>query len=110
MPSKIVKPRKRYIAFRVDAPHVISRKEFISAIRNNVKDKAQWDRVEPWLTVFENNEGILRCIHTARDEAVEILTRINVVGRPSVDVKVETLGTSGTIKKAKLRFLEMKGK
>lgn len=110
MPSKNLKPRKRYIAFRVEAPHTISRKEFISAIRNNVKDKAQWERVEPWLTVFENNEGILRCIHTAKEEAVEILTSISGVGRPNIEVKVMTLGTSGTIKKAKLRFLEMKGK
>lgn len=110
MPSKNKKPRKRYIAFRIDATNEISRKEFISAIRKNVNGKDQWERVDPWLTVFENNEGILRCVHTALDEALEILTSIENIGRENVKVKVETLGTSGTIKKAKLHYLGLKGK
>jgi RNase P/RNase MRP subunit POP5 len=110
MSSKNKKPRKRYIAFRITAPCRISRKEFISAIRKNVQEKDQWERVEPWLTVFENNEGILRCVHTAKDEALEILASIENIGSENVKVKVETLGTSGTIKKAKLHYLGLKGK
>jgi RNase P/RNase MRP subunit POP5 len=106
MPAEKNKARKRYIAFRVHAPKEISRKEFISAIRREVNDKNQWERVMPWLTVFENNQGILRCIHTAKDEAVQILTSIEHIGRGKEKVRVETLGTSGTIKKAKLRFLK----
>jgi RNase P/RNase MRP subunit POP5 len=110
MPAKDKKPRKRYIAFKVNAPCEISRKDFISAIRKKVTDQNQWERVEPWLTVFENNEGILRCIHKARDEAVEILTSIKNIGMENVKITVETLGTSGTIKKAKLRYLGLNDK
>jgi RNase P/RNase MRP subunit POP5 len=104
------KARKRYIAFRIHTPNEISRKEFIAAIRRNVNEKNQWERVMPWLTVFENNQGILRCVHTAKDEAITILNSIEHVGRGREKVRVETLGTSGTIKKAKLRFLKNNGK
>lgn len=106
MPAEKNKARKRYIAFKVDASWEISRKEFIAALRRNIKDKNQWERVMPWLTVFENNQGILRCVHTAKDEAVQILNSIEYLGKERKKVKVETLGTSGTIKKAKLRFLK----
>ena len=106
MPARKTKARKRYIAFRVHATWEISRKEFIAAIRRNVNEKNQWERVMPWLTVFENNQGILRCMHTAKDEAVEILNSIEYIDKGKEKVRVETLGTSGTIKKAKLHFLK----
>ncbi len=105
MPSKSIKPRKRYIAFKVHAPRTISRKEVIAAIRRNTQDKNTWDRVRPWLTVFDNNEGIVRCVHTAKDEAIELLSSIKVMGMERVPITVETLGTSGTIKNAKRRFI-----
>ncbi len=105
MPYKSIKPRNRYIAFKVHAPRTISRKEVITAIRRNTQDKDAWDRVRPWLTVFDNNEGILRCAHTAKDEAIELLSSIKVMGMERVPITVETLGTSGTIKNAKRRFI-----
>jgi RNase P/RNase MRP subunit POP5 len=101
MPIKSQRDKKRYIAFKVHAPRLISRKEFIAAIRNNIKENNSWDTMKPWLTVFEDNAGILRCTHTAKDDAIALLDSITHVGREKIEVKVETLTTSGTIKKAK---------
>jgi RNase P/RNase MRP subunit POP5 len=101
MPIKSQRDKKRYIAFKVHAPRSISRKEFIAAIRGNIKDDNSWNTMKPWLTVFGDNAGILRCTHIAKDEARELLNSIKSAGREKTEVKVETLTTSGTIKKAK---------
>ncbi|MEE9150570.1 MAG: Rpp14/Pop5 family protein [Thermoplasmata archaeon] len=105
MPSKIRTERKRYMAFRVHSPRTISRKEFIAAIRENIPSNDAWNRIKPWLTIFEDNEGILRCVHTSKDETIDLLTSIKTIGREKMAIKVETLGVSGTIKKAKRKFL-----
>ncbi len=108
MPKKDKTQRKRYIAFSVSASREITRKEFIAAIRKNTINNEQWDRIVPWLTVFENNMGILRCIHTGCNEAILLLTTIERVGKSGEKIQVNTLGTSGTIKKAKTRYLKLK--
>jgi RNase P/RNase MRP subunit POP5 len=105
MPSKIKNERRRYIAFRIHSPRIISRNEFIAAIREHIPSKEDWDRMKPWLTVFENNEGILRCVHTNKDKATSLLTSIKIISRDKIPIKVETLGISGTIKKAKRNYL-----
>ncbi|UCF08997.1 MAG: hypothetical protein JSW28_04750 [Thermoplasmata archaeon] len=105
MPDRAKIHKKRYIAFKVTAPREISRKEIIAAIRGQVKDRQQWDKIMPWLTVFEHNEGILRCIHTSKEEAISLLTSITHIGREKVPVEIRTLGTSGSIKKVKMKFL-----
>ncbi len=59
--------------------------------------------VKPWLVLMEGNRGLLRCAHTHRDEAVRLLRSLENpegLGRP-----VRTLGTSGTIRKARERYL-----
>ena len=103
MSKKTEKPKIRYITFKVHSPRIFSRKEFISAIRQNISRKEVWDKMKPWLTVFQNNQGILRCNHTEVDRAKELLISIKFVGGEQVPVTVETLGTSGTIKKAKTK-------
>jgi RNase P/RNase MRP subunit POP5 len=98
--------RKRYIAFQINAPRTISRSEFIYAIRDREKSNEYKEGIKPWLTVFDNNQGILRCAHTKKDEAVRLLSSIKSVGREKMPVKVITLGTSGTIKTARRRYLD----
>jgi RNase P/RNase MRP subunit POP5 len=105
MPKTDKTLRKRYIAFSVESPRDISRKEFISAIRMKAPEQDKWEKMEPWLTVFENNKGILRCTHKGCEEAISLLNSIESIGRERVKIKVRTLGTSGTIKKAKSRYL-----
>lgn len=106
MPPKTERDRKRYIAFKVHSPRLILRNEFKVAIKGKISDRNTLNRIKPWLTVFNDNEGILRCSHSAKDEAIELLNSIKVIGREKVGVRVETLGTSGTIKKAKRRYLD----
>lgn len=105
MPSKIKNERKRYIAFRIHSPRIILRNEFIAAIREHISSKEDLDKMKPWLTVFENNKGILRCVHTNKDKATSLLTSIKTIGRDMIPIKIETLGISGTIKKAKRNYL-----
>jgi RNase P/RNase MRP subunit POP5 len=104
MPIKSQRDKQRYIAFRITAPRQLSRKEFIAVLRRNIQDQNSWDRMKPWLTVFENNCGILRCTHTTADEARTLLASIQDFGREKTACKVETLCTSGTIKKAKSKI------
>ena len=105
MPTKSESGRKRYIAFKIKSSHTVSRKELIAAIRKSMPDKSSWERAKPWLTVFEENMGILRCAHNGKDEAVELLASIKTIGSRKIPVVVETLGTSGTIKRAKKKYL-----
>jgi len=104
MSSKARRDKKRYIAFRIEAPREITRKEFIGAIRQGVPEKETWEQMKPWLTVFEGNFGILRCFYLSKDEAIHLLNSITHIGRERVPVSVTTLGTSGSIKKAKSKF------
>ena len=107
MPSKAHRDKKRYIAFKIDAPREITRKEFITAIRQGNSDQKQWERMKPWLTVFEDNCGILRCFYLSKEEAIQLLTSIRYIGRERVPVSVTTLGTSGSIKKVKMKLLSV---
>ncbi len=107
MPSKAHRDKKRYIAFRIDASREVTRKEFIGAIRQGTCDQKQWEQMKPWLTVFEGNCGILRCFYLSKDEAIELLKSIKHIGKERVPVSVTTLGTSGSIKKAKMKFLSV---
>ena len=108
MPSKIKADRKRYIAFKVHSSRNLSRNELISAIREKVINNESWVKIKPWLTIFEDNEGILRCVHINKDEAIKLLTSIKIVGKEKMPVRVETLGTSGTIKQAKRKYLSLR--
>ncbi|MFO7991533.1 MAG: hypothetical protein R6U61_04460 [Thermoplasmata archaeon] len=86
--------RKRYISFVIEGGST-ERRGMISAIRRNFSSK-EYEEIEPWLTVFTGEKGIIRCDHRYKERAVEILNGLEVGGG-----KVKTLITSGTIKKAK---------
>lgn len=86
--------RQRYIVFIIEGGKT-DRGGMIGAIRNEFS-KEEYDEIKPWLTVFEEDRGIIRCKHTGKERAVEILNDMRVGGG---DVK--TVTTSGTMKKAK---------
>jgi len=89
------RPRYRYIAFRVDGPRAFTEDEVLQAIR------ALPDR--PWLVGFSGVAGLVRCVHLRKEETIEALRgMIRVAG---VDVRVTTLGTSGTIRRATSKYL-----
>ena len=95
--------RKRYVAFKIDAPREVQRWELIGAVQRMADSMGMaGDGVaRPWLTAYRDNRGILRCSHTDKEKAIQLLTSINEIGEERMPVKIETIVTSGTIKKEK---------
>jgi RNase P/RNase MRP subunit POP5 len=96
--------RRRYILFELEAPREVERWELIKAIQKRASQMGLDHQVDgrPWLTAFQQNRGILRCAHTDKDRAIELLTSITEVGEnDELKVEVRTIKTSGTIKKVK---------
>jgi RNase P/RNase MRP subunit POP5 len=57
----------------------------------------------PRLVVFRDNSGIVRCLNTTKDETIRALNAMHAIGKKQVVVR--TLGTSGTIRKAREKYL-----
>jgi RNase P/RNase MRP subunit POP5 len=96
--------RRRYILFEVEAPREVERWELIKALQRKASQMGfdQYEEGRPWLTAFNDNRGILRCSHTDKERAIELLGGITEVGENGeLKVVVRTLKTSGTIKKVK---------
>ena len=95
--------RRRYIVFTIDASKNVERWELIKEFQREASRMGldQENEGRPWLTAFQDNRGILRCSHTDKDIAIEMLQNVTEVGEERLKVKIETIVTSGTIKKAK---------
>ena len=61
----------------------------------------QEGETRPWLTAFQDNRGIMRCCHTDKEKCIEMLKEVTEVGDERLKITIDTLVTSGTIKKAK---------
>ena len=84
--------RKRYISFTVDGN--LSRKEMIRHLNRMGKEIG----AKITLTVFEGDRGIVLVEHIHKDAAIDAMNSYPLL-------KIRTIRTSGTIKKAK-RSLE----
>ena len=80
--------RKRYISFRIDRE--LNRKQMIMHL-NRIGRNAG---IELRLTVFEGDRGIVLVSHREKDRAIDAMNSYS-------DLKIMTVKTSGTIKKAK---------
>lgn len=93
--------RTRYVAFAVESAASPDRAAFIAAVReaSEARGPGFAERVKPWLTRFDGRVGILRCAHTGKEDAIRLLESLRAVnaGGRRVEVRVRTLGTSGTI-------------
>lgn len=89
------RPRYRYIAFRVEGPRAFRREEILAAL-HGLPDPL-------WLVGFENPKGLVRCIHLRKEATIDALARLASIG--GVAVRVTTLGTSGTIRRATEKYL-----
>jgi RNase P/RNase MRP subunit POP5 len=96
--SKVAMPRPRYIAFELAGARV-SRRALGNAIRSQARAEGWSDADAPQLTRFEWPYGIVRVEHTHASRARALLARIHAAGDgPTVSpLKVETVGTSGTL-------------
>lgn len=97
-PKPSHRPRYRYIAFRVHAKQDArpDREAMIHAIQRTA-DRHSMRQAEPWLTRFNGEYGILRCLRGHESAAARLLEAISAVGDDDAPVRVEPLSTSGTI-------------
>jgi len=91
------KRRDRYVAFEFSEPRL--RREVAAAFHAAV---ANWPTVErPKLVLLEAGRGLVRCGHREKDDVVRLLNGLRA-GSPAVAVR--TVGTSGTIRRARMRY------
>lgn len=83
--------RNRYIAFVVAPP--ADRRALLAALRESP------ERLH--LVEYADGRGLVQCAHTAKDATVAFLSGLRVG-----DATVRTVGTSGTIRRAKRKYLE----
>ena len=88
--------RTRYIVFEIDQGG-FTRSDFIRAL-NSASD-AIGLRPSPRLTVFDGRMGILKLPHTDQDDVRDLLPSISEIA--GMKVKVRSVRTSGTLRKAK---------
>lgn len=93
--------RRRYIAFEIISDKIVPRNEVVKMIRKEFAHR--YRSVKPWLTRYNNNQGLLRCLHTGKNEAIRILNSVKQIGK--INVEIKTTGTSGTIKAAVRKYL-----
>jgi ribonuclease P/MRP protein subunit POP5 len=98
--------RSRYVAFEISSDDVVSTGDLISSFRKAADKYDDAERIRPWLIMFEKGKGIVRCSHTSKDEVINLLKSVKGVGGKKV--KIRTLGTSGTVRGARRKYLEGK--
>ncbi|TLZ53373.1 MAG: hypothetical protein E6K18_00245 [Methanobacteriota archaeon] len=87
--------RNRYVAFVVTPP--VEKARLLAAL----KSAPGSDR--PWLVDYDGGRGLVRCAHTSKDATIELLNALRIG-----DARLRTTGTSGTIRKARAKFLPPK--
>jgi RNase P/RNase MRP subunit POP5 len=105
--------RPRYIAFRLHGPTAVSRRAFGNALRGRARHEGWQDADGPHLTRYEWPHGIVRTAHTHQAKTKGLLGRITwaVEGAGKVELKVETLSASGTLRALtdRVGFLQQRG-
>jgi RNase P/RNase MRP subunit POP5 len=93
-------PRPRYVAFRIDGAKPVSRRAFNNALKGRARHEGWADADGPHLTRYGWPHGIVRVEHTHLARCRELLARVTwaVDGDAKVDLRVETLSSSGTLK------------
>lgn len=94
--------RSRYVVFTVEAARQPSKRDVAAAIQDTLSP-VQAVRIDPRIITFDGAWGILRCSHLHKDEAIAALQSIRRMGRQAV--RVRTTGTSGTIRRARRKFM-----
>lgn len=96
--------RSRYIAFEITSEKELRTGDLITSFKKAADKYDDAEKIRPWLIMFKKGKGIARCSHTARDECINLLQSIKSVGGTAV--KMKTLGTSGTVRGARRKYLE----
>ena len=106
MLSMVVKSRigrKRYIIFRINADIDITKRDIIYTLnRSKTINTTQL----PWVISIKNNIGLIRCNHLDKEKIIELLQSIHLIGNSKIPVSIKTLGTTGTIRSARKKYLK----
>ena len=94
--------RVRYVAFRVEPG--VSRAAIAAAIRSACEAIA--GPLSPELVLYDRDRGLVRCGHRQKESVIAALNGIARVGATGAIVR--TVGTSGTIRKARAKYLDSK--
>jgi RNase P/RNase MRP subunit POP5 len=105
--SKIKDQRTRYVVIRLDHSENVPRPVLIKAIMQASRSIGErcYEEVGPWLTYFENNYGVIRYNHIEKDQMLAIMDRLRILDNKNGAVVVRTLGVSGTINKARKKYI-----
>ena len=60
----------------------------------------------PWVIFIKKNYGLIRCQHLDKEKTIELLNSVSWVGKRKTQVKIQTLGTTGTIQSAMKKYLD----
>jgi len=92
--------RRRYIGFKIflSKDITVDKKDMINALKQQCRKKLKKELKDLgiFLIRFDGHLGIVRCNHIEKDNTIDLLNSLNYVS--SQKVKIETIGTSGTIK------------
>ncbi len=91
------KTRDRYIAVELAEPRL--GRDLAAALRDAVASWPKEDR--PQVLFVEGRRGLVRCEHLVKDEVVRVLNALRV---RDAEGQVRTIGASGTIRRARLRY------
>jgi len=91
------RPRRRYVVFRVESESPVSEEKLLVHLQDALRQRS------PGLIYFDGRYGILRCPHTAKDATITTLNSIREAAPKTMTVR--TLGTSGTIRRARSKFI-----
>jgi len=95
--------RKRYIIFRIDATTDITKRDIIHTLNRSIAIKLTQI---PWVITVKNNFGLVKCNHLDKEKIIELLQSIHLVGKLKIPVTIKTLGTTGTIRSARKKYLK----
>ncbi len=113
--------RKRYIIFKLNSNSIITKRDFIYTLNNlmnmyypyRIMDPNSSENEDsnqflnfPWVILVKNNYGLVRCHHLDKAKTIKLLCSINMIGNSKNPVKIETLGTTGTIRSARKKYLD----
>ena len=93
--------RHRYICFNVKSMKgniEISREDIIKELKNKCSSLFNTNCYSKGIRLirFDGKNGIVKCKHTEKENTIKLLNSISNISAKKV--KVETFGTSGTIK------------
>lgn len=60
----------------------------------------------PWVIFIKQNYGLIRCQHLDKEKTIELLNGVTWIGKRKTQVKIQTLGTTGTIQSAMKKYLD----